>query len=123
MNLLEFAAINPEVGKIVSYGFLGLMGILLVTFLVIFIVSVVAQRKYETDALPSLEELNPDDELSDEELEDEEESVFLFEEDNEADSNVPAGDSAAEELLKDMRAVESAPSRTSSFNPFSKKKS
>lgn len=122
MNLLNSLAVGVTFGKISSYIILGTVGTLILVVLVLFALSIFAQKKYETDTLPSLAELNPEDESLDIESDEEEvTSAFSFDDEGNTEEE-HTGDNDAEELLKDMRAVESAPVKTSPFSRFGKKK-
>lgn len=123
MRFLEIATISQEINRYVAFGILGLIAIVILVLFGLFIASIIAQKRYENDTLPSLEELNPEDDMDEESRDEDDPSVFLFEEDDESDSEgSPNGDNSAEELLKDVRAVEATSARGSSFNPFGKKK-
>lgn len=108
-----------------AYSFFALIGILGIAAVVLLIVSMRAQRKYNRDALPFIPEIisdAPQDDYSDQVEERTDvvtSSAFNFEEDD--DSYV--GDAVSASLLKDVqkRTEVTAPPKKASLNPFGKK--
>lgn len=118
MNHLEIlAVVGSQVGKISSIVIISLTGLAVLATIIFLVVGIIQQNKYDNDSLPTFAELNPDVEESMIEIDDEEVvSAFRFE-DDEIDSE-PIGHTAADEILKDMRAVELAPPKTKRFGIF-----
>jgi hypothetical protein len=115
MNLIEIPAMG--VLQFSAIAVIVITGLALVATLVFLAIGIFQQSKYDNNALPTFAELNPEAEESIIEIDDEEVmSVFKFEDDD-LDSE-PIGDTAADEILKDMRAVEAAPERTKKFGLF-----
>lgn len=123
MRFLEFATVAQEINRIVAFGILGLIALGILVLIGLFIASIIAQKRYESDTLPSLAELNPDEEEDNRDSDDDVPSVFLFEDEDISDETSSTVENSAEELLKDVRAVEATTSKGSSFNPFGRKKS
>lgn len=116
MNLLEVPAMGML--QFSAIAVIALTGLALVVALVFLAIGIFQQNKYDNNALPSLAELNPEAEESFIEIDDEEVmSAFKFEDDDDLDSE-STGTNAADEILKDMRAVEAAPERTRKFGLF-----
>jgi hypothetical protein len=115
MNLLEIPAMGVQ--QFSAIAVIAITGVALLAALVFLVVGILQQKKYDTDALPTLAELNPEVEGSLIEIDDEEAvSAFKFEDDD-LDSE-PIGNTAADEILKDMRAVETAPEKSKRFGVF-----
>lgn len=115
MNLLEIPAMGVQ--QFSAIAVIAITGLALLAALVFLVIGIFQQKKYDNDALPSLAELNPEDEESLIEIDDEEVvSAFKFEDDD-FDSE-PIGNTAADEILKDMRAVEAAPEKAKKFGLF-----
>lgn len=116
MNLLEITAMGMQ--QFSAIAVIAVTGLALLAAIVFLVVAIFKQKKYDNDALPSLAELNPEVEESIIEIDDEEVvSAFKFEDDDDLDSE-SLGNTAADEILKDMRAVESAPEKSKRFGVF-----
>lgn len=114
---IELFAVSLEATRISAIAIIAFVGLAALTAIGLLVASIISQKKYNSDVLPSLAELNPEpDDIYAENDWDEPFSAFSFEDENE--ENPLLGDSAAEELLKDVKAVEAAPDKTKSFNPF-----
>jgi hypothetical protein len=120
MIFLNIFAISNELGKISAIAILSFIGVLLLVTIALITWSVLVQKKYETESLPTLEDIDPS--LRTIELEDEDEKsvVSAFSFDDEDSESLPSGDLAAEALLQDVRATETGTAKKS-FNPFSKR--
>jgi hypothetical protein len=115
MNLLEIPAMGIQ--QFSAIAVIALTGIALLLALVFLAIGIFQQKKYDNDALPSFAELNPEAEESIIEIDDEEVvSAFKFEDDDLDDA--PIGNTAADEILKDMRAVEAVPEKAKRFGVF-----
>lgn len=115
MNLLEIPAMGMQ--QFSAIAVIAVTGLALLAAIVAVVVGIIKQSKYDNNALPTFAELNPEAEDSVIEIDDEEVvSAFKFE-DDELDSE-PIGNSAADEILKDMRAVEAAPEKPKKFGLF-----
>lgn len=115
MNLLEIPAMGML--QFSAIAVIVITGLALIAALVFLAIGIFQQSKYDNNALPSFAELNPEAEESFIEIDDEEVmSAFKFEDDDlDSDST---GTTAADEILKDMRAVEAAPERTRRLGRF-----
>lgn len=116
MNLLEIPAMGLQ--QFSAIAVIVVTGVALLSAVIAVVIGIFQQSKYDNNALPTLSELNPEAGESLIEIDDEEVvSAFKFE-DDELDSDV-IGDSAADEILKDMRAVEASPEKPKRFGLFS----
>lgn len=104
--------------------FLAGLGVILLTVVVLFVLSIIAQRRYNTDTLPEMNLGGSDDESGEEVSS--EESLFHIEDDDSLPPLEMEGDVEAESLLRETRAAQAeqavSPEERGLKNPFKRKK-
>jgi hypothetical protein len=117
MNALEIPAVGILMGQVSAIALISVTGLAILAALIFLVVGIVKQNKYDNEALPVI-----DQDIEDSLIEIDDEvvvSAFKFEDDDVDDA--PIGNTAADEILKDVRAVEMAPTKTKKFGMFGSK--